>query len=623
MRRLGKLAWWTLPSALCLALYWPGFRSWFQQDDFAWLGLELSVQSWRDLPAALFAPMAQGTIRPLSERAFFLVGQALFGTWAAPYHAAVFATQFAALALLAAVARRLTGSRLAGLLAPVFWVTSGALVLPLSWLSAWNQVLCAFFLLAAFYCLLRHIESGERRWLVGQWAAFILGLGALETMAVYPAIALAYAWCCARPYWRKTLPLVAASAAYAAAHYFLAPYRSSDPAYALHFGPSLVTTLWEYCRLALGPDGLRHVFPTLPGWVGPAGAALLAAALAGFAVWAWRRGSRAPAFGLAWFFLTLAPVLPLRDHVLAYYLAVPTVGLALTGGAAVAASRGRRRAWRRAAVALAGLYLVAGALQAGMGARAAAERSFRARTLVLGAYRARQLYPSKTIVLTGVDNDLFWSTIGNYPFRAFGVSEVYLEPGAETRIQERPGLSRVSDFVLPASLLRAALESGRVVVYEVEPRRLRGITLSYLKRARELWGRGDPQRVDVGNSLFSQQLGPTWYRPEGGRRWMPQLASVRLAGPRNPAARLYLEGWCPSEQLRQGPLGLNVAVGGVPLPDAVVLRAPGRFQTSLRLPPELLGRTSVEVVIAVERTYRVPGDQRDLGLVFGAFEIRP
>jgi len=59
-----------------------GLRAWFQQDDFAWLSLGSSVTDLPSLMRALFVPMAQGTIRPLSERAFFLVFHAIFGLWA-------------------------------------------------------------------------------------------------------------------------------------------------------------------------------------------------------------------------------------------------------------------------------------------------------------------------------------------------------------------------------------------------------------------------------------------------------------------------------------------------------------------------------------------------------------
>src|SRR5579885_2212540 len=81
--------------ALCLLLFRPVLSSWFLGDDFAWLGKPLEVQGWRDLPHAIFAPEAQGTVRVLSERLFFLIFTPLFGLNALPYRGIEFATFFA------------------------------------------------------------------------------------------------------------------------------------------------------------------------------------------------------------------------------------------------------------------------------------------------------------------------------------------------------------------------------------------------------------------------------------------------------------------------------------------------------------------------------------------------
>lgn len=623
MRRLGRLAWWLAPLAACLALYWPGLRAWFEQDDFAWLALRGSLHSLRGLAAALLAPMAQGTLRPLGDRAFFLLGYELFGAWAAPYHAAVFATQLGAVALLAAVAKRVTGSKTAAFLAALFWVANTGLIVTLSWLSAYNQALCAFFLLAAFYCLLRHIQTGRRRWLLGEWAAFLLGLGALETMAVYPLIAAAWACCCARKYLRQTVPFFAAAAVYLLLHYLVQPYQSADPAYTLHIGPAMFTTLWTYWTMALGPAGLAQFFGGFPPPLARAATLLLTLGLLAFAIASARRRRWPAVFGLAWFLIALAPVLPLRDHVSSYYLTLPAIGLALAGAAAVAAAFSSGR-WRLAAAAvfLAGIYLACGIVEGRLGSSAVRERTFRVRTLVLGAYRAHILHPDKALVFADVDEQLFWAGFFHRPFSLWGVPEAYLDPLSAAGIRVRPGLDPIDQFAVPGPLLRTALEAGQALVYEVEPRRLRSLTLSYRIRARELWKAGDPSRVDVGKVLYANQLGPTWYSLEDNRRWMPQFATVRLAGPRGLDERLYIEGWCPPEQLSRGPLRLDVVVAGLPLPAAVIIRREGPFQAALRLPGVLLNRPSLEVAIALDRTFRVPGDRRDLGLVFGSFEIR-
>ena len=112
MRRLSRrTAYYALPILFCLGLHLYALRTWFFQDDFAWLSLDSHIHSFSDLVWWLFRPQAQGTIRPWSERAFFIAGYALFGLNALPYRIVIFGTQFAALALTQAVGARLTGSR--------------------------------------------------------------------------------------------------------------------------------------------------------------------------------------------------------------------------------------------------------------------------------------------------------------------------------------------------------------------------------------------------------------------------------------------------------------------------------------------------------------------------------
>src|ERR1051325_2147662 len=109
MSRLRTAAWWAAPPLFCLILYWPALTAWFRGDDFAWLGTGLYDTNFNDLLVSLFGPEAHGTIRPLSERAFFIVGFRWFGLDALPLHVAVLLTHFANLALAARIGARLTG----------------------------------------------------------------------------------------------------------------------------------------------------------------------------------------------------------------------------------------------------------------------------------------------------------------------------------------------------------------------------------------------------------------------------------------------------------------------------------------------------------------------------------
>ena len=52
--------------------------------------------------------------------------------------------------------------------------------------------------------------------------------------------------------------------------------------------------------------------------------------------WRARAGDRLPLFFLAWFAILIAPVLPLSDHLSEYYPFLPSIGLAMWGGWALA-----------------------------------------------------------------------------------------------------------------------------------------------------------------------------------------------------------------------------------------------------------------------------------------------
>ncbi len=189
MRRGGEWAWFLAPVLLMLGLYWLGLQTWFYQDDFGWLRVRLEIHGWRDVLPALFFPKAHGNLRPLSETGFFTLFSAVFGVEPLPFRIWVFLTQAASLWLLGDLIWRWTRSRWAALAAQGVWLAQSRPGPVMCWTSVYNQVLCGFLLLLALRCLARHLETGERRWWRAQWVAFVLGLGALETAVVYPALA--------------------------------------------------------------------------------------------------------------------------------------------------------------------------------------------------------------------------------------------------------------------------------------------------------------------------------------------------------------------------------------------------------------------------------------------------
>jgi hypothetical protein len=483
---------------------------------------------------------------------------------------------------------------------------------PLGWASAYNQVLCAFFLLLAFHFLLRYVETGKARYNLYQWMAFLLGFGAMELNLVYPALAAAYVFLNARAYLRRVWPLFLPSVAYFAVHLAVAP-TGKDANYLMHFTGSMLRTLAKYWAWSVGPLGFWTPVAA-PKWLLPSAVVLVSLGLLAFAA---RQGRKA-VFCLAWFAIAIAPVLPLRDHVTEYYSFVPVIGLCWLGGWALAETW-RAAAWTRfAALGLAGIYVLIMVPRT----LAAADWNYRigvrVRGLVEGVARAHQLHPRQTILLDGVDTTLFYNGVLDHPFRLLGIDALYLTPGSERHIDAHPELGDLGEFVLAPDVAAKALDDGEAVVYDVRGPRLRNITSEYAARPPD---RSLPLRVDVGSPLAAPLLGPEWYAPDGNHRWMPKRASLRMAGPAVAGRKLYLRGYYPAGELRGGPVTVTVSASGAPLAP-LTIAAGGDFELAFPLPAAVVGQPSMQVVVEVSRTFRAGADIRDLGLAFGEFEVK-
>jgi hypothetical protein len=622
MSRAARVAWWTAPSLLCLILYWFGLMAWFQQDDFAWLGLDLLVTDTRSFLEALFRPMAQGTIRPLSERLFFMTFVTLFGMEALPFRIAVFLTMFADLALLAAVMHRLTGSRIAGFAAPCLWVVNAGLATPLSWTSAYNQVLSSFFLLLAFWFFLRYTETSERRYYWLQTGTFLLGFGALELNVVYPALAALYALCCARRYLLATLPLFIVSGIYTLIHRSVAPPQRGT-LYRMYFDTSIFETLWTYMRWIVGTTRVAEAERLDPAIFIAAECIAGAGVLLAIA-WAIRRRQWLVLFFTGWFFVTIGPVLPLKNHISDYYMTIPAIGLAMLGGWATAQAWHARAAWVRIVAAVCLLaYAVPSARGASKQVRYNYDGSQRAKAFLQRVAYAHKRHPGKILLIQNIDSELFWAGFFGDPFRIFGLRDVYLTADSEPHVVSYTDAPRLSSYFLADSAALAALRTGRAVVYQIDGHELRNITPVYTQiladRASDL---DLSARIDVANPLFQSQVIEGFHDiEEGGFRWMSKRGVVRLRGPRTPAERLEITGRCHEQQMEKGPLRLTVAVNGRVLTTHEIRRDNLEFTFRTDLPADLIGKKAIEVAIEVDRTFSTPSDERRLGVVIASVSV--
>lgn len=621
--KLLRLAYWLIPAAFCLVIYYWGLRAWYQQDDFLWLGQRFRIGTWHDFLRAVFGPAANGTFRPFSER-LFLLAASMFGTDAFPARLWVFLTEVANLALISSLARRISNSRVAGFLAPILWTANGALAFPMAWTSAYMHILCGTCILIALHFLLRYIETGKRSDYVFQWLVFLLGFGVMESMIVYPAIAAAYTLLRARKRFLSTLPMFGASLLFWILHSRFVP-KQHEGTYSLHFDTSLFSTLATYWKWALVPRDWIDYQLLRPHYILLANVTviLLTAAILIYVAYAALRRNVAPAFGLFCFLVLLVPVLPLKEHLSYYYLALPTMGLALVG--AFAADSAARTGWWAKLIAgsLIGLFLFVQAPYTAWACNWWYQRSQRVEGVVLGAVAERQAMPGKTLVITGVDETIFDGAFWNGGFRAFGVSGVYTDP-AERSMLTANAVKETDDpasfFIDPADLQRGLIQHQVVVLSAAAPV-LVDVTARFEAEAQSS-PTLSPRRVDVASPLAADYLRGEWFEREANHRWMGKKAGAVIAGPASPNQQLHLAGYCPGAQVAAGPLVGRVLADGEEIGRLRLTKGDTDFDLAFPLPARLVGKPAIEVTVQLDRTFRAPGDLRDLGLTFGSFEVR-
>lgn len=615
--------WWLIPIVFLFVLYADGLQTWFTEDDFAWLRLIRDVHSFRDVIHALFAPAAQGTIRPWSERGFFMLFESIFGLDCLPFRICVFVTMAADLTLVAWITRRITGSPAAGAIAAILWTANSALVTVMSWSSSYNEVLCSLFLLSALALFIRYVETSHPAWWWWQVVVFTLGFGALEINVVYPALAAAYVLFVVPKESRRRLlvglsPLFCLSVAYFVIHRAAAAFPTTGP-YALHLNGRIFRTLALYWKWSLVPEAWERFGHSRRSehaifWI---------ATLALLAFSAKKLANRhyQVLFFASWFLITIAPVLPLSDHRTDYYLTIPLIGVAMLGGWAVSEARDSGRLWQ--VVALLPLLAYMGSMVPTSRSTAKwwLDRSREARGLVLGVQAAEAAHPGQTIVLDGIKSSLYEMSLADSAMTSIGLNEVYLTPNAGDTIHPADDDGRLKHLVVEPGPLRRGLTHEQVVVYSDLGDHLRNVT--------GVWQRNfavasspdpDPRWIEVSNPLMGYLLGPEWFPLEKGFRWMPARATVRLGGPRSAKDQLLLEGYCP-RQLNPGDVHLLVTVDGIPLGDAQIINPESGFHRLFDMPPSLTGKPTVTVAIAVDRVIHEPGG-RELGLTFGTIAIQ-
>lgn len=600
-----------VPILFLAAAYWKVFQVWFRSDDFAWLGLKLSIDGPAKLFESLFFPQAQGTIRLFSERLPYLTLSTVFGyeTW--PFRLLALVTQALNGVLMGWIAVRVTGSHAVGALAPMLWLLNAGMAVALCWFASYNQILAATCLLGGFYCFL------EKR--IGwTWVIFLFGFGVLEINVVLPGILLWYCLLLDRPRLRECWPFFAPSLIFVALHLFVIP-KAPDPAYKLYVDGDLPATLWFYLSRALGPGRWAEVQELGAPWHRFGTPALLAAAVA-FLAWEARRRDWRGLFFLGCFFITLAPVLPLKAHRIDYYLACASFGMALFVGWAVVRSWELNRLAGAVAVVALALFVWTGynlrkiTLGWYLGETRVTE------TLVRNVREVRRLHPDQTILLANLERMLFFNAIADDPFRLYGIKDVWLAPGGNPLVAQD---ATALPFVYPVANVMWAADRDRVRVYRWEEGRLRGVTRPYVESLTSLAAPSLPQWADLGKTAFAELLGEGWteINQANDTRTMFRRGVLRFGGWLPAGSKLHLLAFAPAALGAGGPVTVTAKYNGVAIAPVALPAIGAPFDLDLPIPDAVRSAPVITIELECNRTVR-DGQGRETSIVFGRLDIR-
>jgi hypothetical protein len=134
-----------------------------------------------------------------------------------------------------------------------------------------------------------------------------------------------------------------------------------------------------------------------------------------------------------------------------------------------------------------------------------------------------------------------------------------------------------------------------------------------------------PQNIIRMSDLHTQnQLMSGFYNLEAGAwRWTGKTFMVSLKVPEDASkgATLILQGTVAPESVSNGPFEISSTVGDTQLAPQSVTKA-GEVIYRAEVPPAALQRPVVVATFTVSSTHRVPGDQRDLGMIASVISLR-
>jgi tetratricopeptide (TPR) repeat protein len=380
-------------AAVSVAVYANTLANGLHVDDHYQIVTNPWVTSFRNLPAIFssgvwdFDGRVSSYYRPMMYVLYSVV-YAVAGTAPWAYHLLNVALHAGTAALAFLIAAAMLGARDArhpwwrspALLTGLLFAVHPIHTEPVAWAAGVVDLSYGFFYLLALYLLIR----GRDRlgYVVAALAAYAAALLSKEPAITLPAVALVY-WAVKdgrqlgiRSLSRRLAPWVAVSLAYLALRSVVlggvAPQTSPVGLSPWEYALTALALLGRFLRAQVFPTDLNfwHVFvPVKSAWSAGAALALLTVGAWAFLLaWAVRRRALVPAVGLTVAVLPLTPALllgslnqGLENAFAERYVYLPSFGVALLGGWAVAALEPRRAPLARALTAGLAALIVLGA----------------------------------------------------------------------------------------------------------------------------------------------------------------------------------------------------------------------------------------------------------------------
>ena len=329
-------AWILLIAGAGLLAYGRSLNVFFSQDDFFFLARAARVASVGDFVRALNAP--DHFYRPVPRVVLFVGELRLFGLNSSAFHLVSLGVHTSNAVLLFLLCRRLSGSTLLAGIAGLFFVSHHIPFLAVYWLSGVQDLCMTFLALLSVHTYLLSLREGRRAWWVVSLLAFALALLSKETAVTLPLTLLlaGVTWQrhAGRALRKRQFLLHTVGYAVVLGLYLLLRSQKASAAisdagpYAWAFSPNVVfTNLYAYLCDTLYVRSWLWVAPQRAAWACGVYLALVAIVLT-----ASRRYRAMMALGLAWFLVSLLPLLFLSERAYSFYAYFASAGIAMTTG---------------------------------------------------------------------------------------------------------------------------------------------------------------------------------------------------------------------------------------------------------------------------------------------------